>query len=295
MDSPKYVEKVTLERRASMEMSSPFKNVSVAFNWLNRDYPIYHDHSHWEILLIISGTIHHHINGYESVLKRGDVCVIRPADKHSLVIESEQEKQNFQQLNITFSDDYARKLLEVFDSYEAVLKEEKPIQFLLDESELDLVYTRALLTQNLPQQNYEMSTKLILVRLMTSFYEQKTLFDETYPAWLNEFVLCISNPKSFGKPMSELVVTTPYSYSRLSTLFKEYVGTTIVDYINEKKMVYAKRLLQTTTLTILQISEMIGYSSLSSFNHLFKKSFGITPSEYRNRKSRKEPRNASYT
>ena len=203
----------------------------------------------------------------------------------------EQEKQNFQQLNITFSDDYARKLLEVFDSYEAVLKEEKPIQFLLDESELDLVYTRALLTQNLPQQNYEMSTKLILVRLMTSFYEQKTLFDETYPAWLNEFVLCISNPKSFGKPMSELVVTTPYSYSRLSTLFKEYVGTTIVDYINEKKMVYAKRLLQTTTLTILQISEMIGYSSLSSFNHLFKKSFGITPSEYRNRKSRKEPRN----
>ena len=171
------------------------------------------------------------------------------------------------------------------------MKEEKPIQFLLDESELDLVYTRALLTQNLPQQNYEMSTKLILVRLMTSFYEQKTLFDETYPAWLNEFVLCISNPKSFGKPMSELVVTTPYSYSRLSTLFKEYVGTTIVDYINEKKMVYAKRLLQTTTLTILQISEMIGYSSLSSFNHLFKKSFGITPSEYRNRKSRKEPRN----
>ena len=288
MDSPKYVEKVTLERRASMEMSSPFKNVSVAFNWLNRDYPIYHDHSHWEILLIVSGTIHHHINGYESVLKRGDACVIRPSDKHSLIIESEQEKQNYQQINITFSDDYAKKLFDVYDSYEAILEEEKPIQFLLDESELNFVCSRALLTQNLPKQSYVMNTKLILVRLMTSLYEQKTLFDKTYPAWLNEFLLCINNPNSFGKSMSELAETTPYSYSRLSTLFKKYVGKTILDYMNETRMVYAKRLLQTTTLTTLQISEMIGYNSLSSFNHLFKSNFGITPSEYRKAKNRKE-------
>lgn len=288
MDSPKYVEKVTLERRASMEMSSPFKNASVAFNWLNRDYPIYHDHNHWELLIIVSGTIHHHINGYESVLKRGDACVIRPADKHSLVIESEQEQRNYQQINITFSDDYARKLFDVYDSYEAVLEEEKPIQFLLDESELTFVCSRALLTQNLPQQSYVMNTKLILVRLMTSLYEQKTLFDKTYPTWLNEFLLCINNPTSFGKSMSELAETTPYSYSRLSVLFKQYVGKTILDYMNETRMVYAKRLLQTTTLTTLQISEMIGYNSLSSFNHLFKTYFGITPSEYRKGKNKKE-------
>ena len=46
-------------------------------------------------------------------------------------------------------------------------------------------------------------------------------------------------------------------------------------------MGYAKRLLRTTRLTTLQISETIGYSSLSSLNHLFKKKYGITPSEYR--------------
>ena len=47
-------------------------------------------------------------------------------------------------------------------------------------------------------------------------------------------------------------------------------------------MTYAKRLLRTTDMTILQISSsMLFYDSLATFNHNFKKFFSMTPSEYR--------------
>ncbi len=283
MDAPKYVEKIILEPKASMEMSSPFKDVSVAFNWLNRDYPIYHEHSHWELLVIMTGEICHNINGVERVLKRGDACLIRPTDAHSLTFKGRQKKGDFQQVNFTFSDSFARKLLNIYDSYEKVLTSPETFIFSLEDSELSMIYDKALLAQNLQKDEYEMSTKIIISRAIASYFEQRILFDTAYPDWLNEFIKYINNPIAFDKSTQELATHTPYSYSRLSTLFKQYVGTTIVDYMNSKKMVYAKRLLKTTNYTTLQISEQIGYSSLSSFNHLFKDTFAMTPSEYRKR------------
>lgn len=287
MNSPKYVEKIALRQQSTIEMSSPFRTAEIAFNWLNRDYPVYHDHSHWEILVIMSGEIGHNINGKKSVLKKGDVCLIKPNDKHSLKFK-ENYKGNYQHINFTFTNEFAQKVFSLYDCYEELLAEINPIQFSLDDSELTMVYDKSLLTQNLSQQKYEMNTKLIVTRILTTFFEQKMLFNSDYPNWLNEFLLYINNPNSFGKTVKELAENTSYSYSRLARLFKQYTGVTIVDYVNEKKMVYAKRLLRTTSLTTLQISEKIAYSSLSSFNHLFKTTYGMTPSEYRKEHRKKK-------
>ena len=287
MESPKYVDKIKLDKRATIEMSSPFRTASIAFNWLNRDYPIYHEHSHWELLVIMSGEVCHNINGKEEVLKKGDACLIRPTDKHSLILKRKQ-KNNFQHINFMFYDDFARKILDVCECYEEVLNEKESIHFALDDSDISMIYDKTLLTQNLSQQKYEMSTKTIVSRILIKFFEQKILFEPEYPNWLNEFIVYINNPGMFGKSTRDLAKYTPYSYSRLTTLFKQYVGVTIVDYVNEKRMIYAKRLLRTTKLTTLQISEMIGYNSLSSFNHLFKDTFGVTPTEYRKEHSKKQ-------
>ena len=280
MNTPNYVDKIILLQKASIEMASPFKNASIGFNWVNKEYPIYHEHSHWELMVIMSGEIYHNINGKERVLKKGDVCLIRPSDKHSLIFR-ESQKKYCQQINFFFTEEFARQLFCVFNCHEDLCNEKEAIEFVLDDSELSMVYDNALLTQNLPQEMYEMSTKLIVSELIVNYLKQRIWFDPKCPQWLNEFIVYINNPICFQQSMKELAECTPYSYSRLATLFKRYVGESLIDYINDKKMGYAKRLLRTTRLTTLQISETIGYSSLSSLNHLFKKKYGITPSEYR--------------
>jgi AraC-type DNA-binding domain-containing proteins len=65
------------------------------------------------------------------------------------------------------------------------------------------------------------------------------------------------------------------------TVFKNAIGYPPLSYLTNVRMKMAKALLQSTTLSIISISQNIGYSTLSSFNRTFKARFGITPTEYR--------------
>lgn len=66
-----------------------------------------------------------------------------------------------------------------------------------------------------------------------------------------------------------------------SSLFKKKAGCTFIHYLTELRLTEGRRLLLETNLTIREIGERIGYYSASFFIRSFKKSEGITPSEYR--------------
>ncbi|WP_168119550.1 AraC family transcriptional regulator [Paenibacillus sp. HB172176] len=76
---------------------------------------------------------------------------------------------------------------------------------------------------------------------------------------------------------SKLGITGPY----LSTYFKEKTGTNFSDYIFSVRMNKAMGMLQDTNLKIQEIASLIGYFTVASFNRVFKKHTGMTPSEYR--------------
>ena len=285
---PKYAEydKKYPGMHAILEMTSIFKDPVVSFDWCNTDYPIVHDHGHWELTVIFRGEINHYINSEQQELKRGDVCLIRPTDKHSLKFKRGYRGQ-YEHINFAFKEEFAKQIFSMYGVYEGLKERKQSIHFKLDEMELTTIYDKALLAQNLEQEKYEMMTKLLISRILVRFFEQDLLFDPSYPDWFNLFLIEISDPSSFGKSAKEMSEGTAYSYSRLSRLFKQYTGMTIVDYVNDKKMLYTKRLLKATNLTTLQIAGKIGFSSLSSLNHLFKATYGLTPTEYR-KKSREK-------
>lgn len=63
--------------------------------------------------------------------------------------------------------------------------------------------------------------------------------------------------------------------------FQEEVGMTVNHYITAVKMNEAKRMLEITKKTSAEIAEVLGYSSQSYFQSVFKRSTGKTPGEYR--------------
>ncbi|MBB3110111.1 two-component system response regulator YesN [Paenibacillus phyllosphaerae] len=67
----------------------------------------------------------------------------------------------------------------------------------------------------------------------------------------------------------------------LTRLFKKETGMSLSDYIQQQRIAYAKRLLRTTSRQVSDIATMAGYSNLSYFSTLFKKSVQLTPAEYR--------------
>jgi AraC-like DNA-binding protein len=62
--------------------------------------------------------------------------------------------------------------------------------------------------------------------------------------------------------------------------FKETYGDTVLNHINSLRIQDAKRLLREQKLTVTQISEELGFTSIHYFCRLFKKETGMTPKEY---------------
>ena len=66
----------------------------------------------------------------------------------------------------------------------------------------------------------------------------------------------------------------------LSTLFRTKFNQNLVSYITSAKIDRAKELLANTSLSLNEISERTGFSTSSYFHKQFKKTTGMTPSQY---------------
>lgn len=61
--------------------------------------------------------------------------------------------------------------------------------------------------------------------------------------------------------------------------FKEMFGTTIFDFYQNQRMEHAKYLFYEKGLTVTEVSDILGYSSISHFSTAFKKYTGLKPCE----------------
>ncbi len=71
------------------------------------------------------------------------------------------------------------------------------------------------------------------------------------------------------------------SPSYFYTLFKRETGVTPHRYITEKRLAKARLMLETTSLSIAEISYETGFSSQSALNNSFRKEYGCTPGSIR--------------
>ncbi|SFQ66393.1 Helix-turn-helix domain-containing protein [Flavobacterium akiainvivens] len=78
-----------------------------------------------------------------------------------------------------------------------------------------------------------------------------------------------------------------YDYTYLSNLFSEVEGTTIEKYYIAQRIEKVKELLVYDEFTLLQIADMLGYSSAAYLSGQFKKVTGFTPSHYKDIKENK--------
>ena len=71
------------------------------------------------------------------------------------------------------------------------------------------------------------------------------------------------------------------SVGHLSRTFKNKTGQTFSKYLTELRLKKAKEFLINTDFDITDIATFTGYNDASYFTQIFRKSCGMTPSEYR--------------
>lgn len=72
-----------------------------------------------------------------------------------------------------------------------------------------------------------------------------------------------------------------YEYTHLSSMFSSVEGRTIEQYYIEQRIERAKELLVYGQMTLSEIAQELGYSSVSHLSAQFKKITGLTPSHFR--------------
>ena len=87
-------------------------------------------------------------------------------------------------------------------------------------------------------------------------------------------------------PLDDLARIGCMSRSRLCHQFRKHFGTTISSYVVRRRMSIAQRLLYDVNLRPGQVAREIGYPDIYQFSRQFKKTFGVSPTQYRRQHTR---------
>ena len=111
---------------------------------------------------------------------------------------------------------------------------------------------------------------------------------EKYPRVEHNYNPLINNIKKYIEEnlmyqieISEIAKIFSYNDKYIGRLFKKETGMFVKEYINQKKLAIAKDLLKNTDKSITEISIASGFSNVTYFNRVFKKTEHKSPSDYR--------------
>lgn len=121
----------------------------------------------------------------------------------------------------------------------------------------------------------------IVFQLLSRFFKQGQSKIEMEDNRIAKTVLYIRKHLNEAIELEKLAEISCLSKDHFIRLFKKELGTTPLQYINQKKIEKAQLLLITEELAVKEIAFQLAFEDYSYFNRLFKKITGVTPQEYR--------------
>ena len=271
---------------------SIFKNTetNIHFHFYDQNKTNRHSHDFFEMFLVTEGQILHEYNGKTSLLKKGTLCLIKQADIHQILPYNNEKSKHF---NMRITVEAFKTLCFSLSPtlYEKLLTSSphsEPIKCKL--SHLEFSYFEYLtetisfaMFPNVFSKEHFVPLAATIATTFLYYLHSATQTVSTYPKWFSAFLSKLDNPETLSKPLSQLYYESGYSQTRLNTYFKQYMGTTLISYITQKKINYACHLLKVTNYPIQEISYLACFNNLNHFNTTFKKITGLTPTQYRKR------------
>lgn len=121
----------------------------------------------------------------------------------------------------------------------------------------------------------------IVFQLLSRFFKQGQSKIEMEDNRIAKTVLYIRKHLNEAIELEKLSEISCLSKDHFIRLFKKELGTTPLQYINQKKIEKAQLLLITEDIAVKEIAFQLAFDDYSYFNRLFKKITGVTPQEYR--------------
>jgi YesN/AraC family two-component response regulator len=102
-----------------------------------------------------------------------------------------------------------------------------------------------------------------------------------YSPAVKKVIIKIESDLTADLTLNELAKLCNVTPVYLSSLFRKETGKTLTDFVNDKKIGFAKHLLKTTNLQVQTIAQHCGILDFHYFCRLFKRKVGMSPTKYR--------------
>jgi AraC-like DNA-binding protein/ligand-binding sensor protein len=154
----------------------------------------------------------------------------------------------------------------------------------LREEEIQALRSAYLETRAIEPERYQS-----MVTLLATFGDQlsrhaeklATISDGSEPAAIARARKFIEKTLADPLPLSLVARQAGLSESHFCRLFKEATGLTLTDYVNRRRVEWAKRELLKPEVRVSEIAFLVGYQSLSQFNRSFARFTGNSPTNFR--------------
>ena len=241
-----------------------------------------HGHQdYWEFTIVTNGALENHANGRVRVFGANSVLVATTRDVHFL-LKSGPDPVRY--INIMVRESHLRQILSALSPGLMDYLGSENFQLTLPVNRVNEIEQILLqVTYSNPDrclENDKLTCSAFLLLISSVLLSQAADLLNMPPSLLRLNQLTQQN-ELLHCNVNDLAKKLGYSRARLTAIFRKYIGITPHRYLTEYKFNHARKLLETTTMTVSKIAETVGYSSTMQFFANFKRLFGISPSEYR--------------
>lgn len=243
-----------------------------------------------ELVIVLNGSASHIVGGESYHISKGDVFVVGQNTEHGY-----ENTQKLTICNIMFRQEAFSRSWDIrqLSGFQAL--------FVLEPHYSQKYHFLSRLKLN---QTSFAETETLITEIMTEYQNQKTGWRDIVSSGFLK--LCVSLSRLYensSQPdnvflkladaaaylehhfceqisLSELAALSGYSERQFFRLFRSVFQTTPNLYIFHLRMKKAEYLLQNTSLSIGEIAFRCGYDDQNYFSRAFRKSIGMTPSEY---------------
>ncbi len=273
-----------------------YRNSSTVRIWYNEQMEIYplHWHNSLEIILPINDCYYVLADDTTHCIQEGEIFFIPPGALHSVYPPPDSIGVRFVYLLdlsvMAHLKDFAG--IQPLLSAPFLLTKESSPEIYKDTFDLLMQMQIEYFSKNLYSELTVYSLLMTMfAKLGTNYADKLATADiqagkqREYVKQFNDLLAYIDAHYMDALTLEDMASLMGFSKFHFSRLFKDYTGYTFCDYLNYRRIKATEELLPHTELPITEIAMQVGFSSISTFNRLFRVYKKCSPSEYRSKLS----------
>lgn len=249
----------------------------------------YHHHDFSKIVILIDGDLTYYIEGKAYILKPWDILFVNKNEIHKPVVNPNKYYERIViWLNPDFMAKYAQGNNNLLKCFEVAIKNNYNL-LRLNMKSIDIIKNLIQDIQNCNNSNEfgsEILKESLFVQLMVLMNRlflnsdknrdiEDIQYDKTIEGVLNYINSNLENDLSIDTIASEFFISKYY----LMRKFKNQIGSSIHNYVVQKRLILARSLIS-DGLSMSSVCSRCGFNDYSSFVRAFKNVYGVSPSNY---------------